>query len=93
MSHRPGTKYDVFIVEIATRKIDSIIGEDMDSVLDRSEKSGRNTAELRVQTGNERVNDRLALEHALRRALERQEFALHYQQKLREIKEKYPWLK
>jgi EAL domain-containing protein (putative c-di-GMP-specific phosphodiesterase class I) len=31
---------------------------------------------------NERVNDRLALEHALRRALERKEFMLHYQQKV-----------
>jgi EAL domain-containing protein (putative c-di-GMP-specific phosphodiesterase class I) len=31
---------------------------------------------------NERVSDRLALESALRRAIERREFLLHYQQKL-----------
>jgi EAL domain-containing protein (putative c-di-GMP-specific phosphodiesterase class I) len=30
---------------------------------------------------NDRVNERLSLEHALRRALERKEFLLHYQQK------------
>ena len=50
------TLFDVVIYEIATRKIDAIIGKDM-RMWD-GEGSGRNTADLRKQTGQERVNDR-----------------------------------
>lgn len=48
--------YDVVIFEIASRKVDAVIGER----LRRWDGSGRgyNTAELRQQTGRERVNER-----------------------------------
>jgi hypothetical protein len=48
--------FDVVIYEIATRRIDTIIGTDMK--LWDGTGSGRNTADLRKQTGQERVNDR-----------------------------------
>ena len=52
--------YDVVIYEIATRKIDAIIGKDMKRW--DGTGSGRNTAELRQQTGEERINERYAVE-------------------------------
>lgn len=52
--------YDVVIYEKTTRRIDAIIGKGMKS-WDGS-GSGRNTAELRVQTGQERINERYACE-------------------------------
>ncbi len=52
--------FHVVIFEIATRKIDSVIGTNMK--LWDGTGSGRNTAELRQQTGQERVNDRYAVE-------------------------------
>jgi hypothetical protein len=52
--------YDVVIYEKATRKIDTIIGENMKSW--DGNGSGRNTAELRVQTGRERINERYECE-------------------------------
>ncbi len=48
--------YDVVIFEKSTRKIDTIIGTNMKSW--DGNGSGRNTAELRVQTGQERINER-----------------------------------
>lgn len=48
--------YDVVIYEIATRRIDAVIGVDMRGW--DGNGSGRGTAELRQQTGRERVNDR-----------------------------------
>lgn len=48
--------HDVVIYEKTTRKIDTIIGTKMKSWDGRG--SGRNTAELRMQTGQERINDR-----------------------------------
>jgi hypothetical protein len=47
--------YDVVIYEKATRKIDAAIGERMKSFAGKG--TGRNTAELRVQTGKERINE------------------------------------
>lgn len=47
--------YDVVIYEKATRKIASIIGTNMRSY--DGEGSGHNTAEMRVQTGQERINE------------------------------------
>jgi len=49
-------RYDVVIYEKATRKIDAIIGKNMKSW--DGTGNGRNTAELRIQTGLERINDR-----------------------------------
>ena len=48
--------YDVVIYEIATGKIDAVIGKDMKSW--DGVGSGRSTAEMRMQTGQERINDR-----------------------------------
>lgn len=47
--------YDVVIYEKATRKIDAVIGTNMRSWDGRG--TGRSSAELRVQTGQERIND------------------------------------
>jgi hypothetical protein len=47
---------DVVIFEKATRKVDAVIGKDMKRWPGYG--SGRNTAELRLQTGQEKVNDR-----------------------------------
>ena len=46
----------------------------------RAKEHGRNNFQFYTAEMNERVNERLALENALRRALERNEFLLHYQQ-------------
>lgn len=46
--------YDVVIFEKTSRKIESVIGKEMRSWYGTG--SGRNTAELRVQTGFERIN-------------------------------------
>jgi hypothetical protein len=51
--------FDVVIYELASRKIDAIIGKDM-SLWDGT-GTGRNTADLRKQTGEERINDRFAV--------------------------------
>ena len=48
--------YDVVIYEKATRKIDAIIGTKMKSW--DGNGGGRNTAELRMQTGQEQINER-----------------------------------
>jgi hypothetical protein len=47
--------YDVVIYEKATRKIDAVIGTNLKSW--DGHGTGRNTAELRVQTGLERINE------------------------------------
>ena len=47
--------YDVVIYEKATRKIDTFIGRGMRSW--DGTGSGRNTAEMRMQTGQERINE------------------------------------
>ena len=48
----------------------------------RAKEHGRSNFQFYTSEMNERVNERLALENALRRALERQELILHYQQKV-----------
>ena len=47
--------FDVVIYEIATQHIDAVIGKNMP--LDDGTGSGRNTADLRKQTGRERINE------------------------------------
>lgn len=56
MKEEPEKLYDVVIYEIATGKIDSIIGRQMRQW--DGNGSGRNSADLRVQTGKSRVNDK-----------------------------------
>jgi EAL domain-containing protein (putative c-di-GMP-specific phosphodiesterase class I) len=48
----------------------------------RAKDHGRNNFQFYTSEMNERVNERLALEHALRRALERNELLLHYQRRV-----------
>jgi hypothetical protein len=52
--------FDVVIYENGSRKVDAIIGTNMK--LWDGEGTGRNTADLRKQTGEERINDRYAVE-------------------------------
>jgi len=61
-------------------------GEDADTLLKnadtalyRAKEQGRNNYQLYSPAMNARAFERLALENALRRAMERQEFLLHYQ--------------
>lgn len=56
MSTQTEPLFDVVIYERATREIESIIGRDMKQWDGCG--SGRNTVELRVQTGLERINDK-----------------------------------
>jgi diguanylate cyclase (GGDEF)-like protein len=53
-----------------------------DAAMYRAKEHGRSNFQFYTSEMNERVSDRLALENALRRALERREFLLHYQQKV-----------
>lgn len=56
MSLETEQRFDVVIFHKKTREIDSIIGKSMRR--HDGTGSGRNTAELRKQTGQERCNDR-----------------------------------
>jgi len=53
-----------------------------DAAMYRAKDHGRNNFQFYTSEMNERINERVALENALRRALERNEFVLHYQQKV-----------
>jgi predicted signal transduction protein with EAL and GGDEF domain len=64
-------------------------GQDVDTLLKnadaamyRAKEQGRNNIQFYTAEMNQRVSERLALENALRRALERKEFILHYQQRV-----------
>jgi len=53
-----------------------------DAAMYRAKERGRNNFQFFTAEMNERVNERLALESALRRALERRELVLHYQSRV-----------
>jgi diguanylate cyclase (GGDEF)-like protein len=64
-------------------------GPDVDTLLKnadvamyRAKEAGRNNFQFFTAEMNQLVNERLQLENSLRRALERNEFRLHYQQKV-----------
>jgi diguanylate cyclase (GGDEF)-like protein len=50
-----------------------------DTAMYRAKENGRNNYQFYIPEMNTRVSERLALENGLRRALERNEFILHYQ--------------
>jgi diguanylate cyclase (GGDEF)-like protein len=53
-----------------------------DAAMYRAKDHGRNNFQFYTSEMNERINERVVLENALRRALERDEFVLHFQQKV-----------
>ena len=53
-----------------------------DAAMYRAKDHGRNNFQFYTAEMNERVTERLAMESALRRAIEREEFVLHYQQRV-----------
>jgi diguanylate cyclase (GGDEF)-like protein len=63
------------------RDVDTLL-KNADAAMYRAKDHGRSNFQFYTSEMNERVNERLALENALRRALERNELILHYQQKV-----------
>jgi predicted signal transduction protein with EAL and GGDEF domain len=62
------------------RDVDTLL-KNADAAMYRAKEHGRSNFQFYTSEMNARVSERLALENALRRALERNELTLHYQQK------------
>ena len=63
------------------RDVDTLL-KNADAAMYRAKEHGRSNFQFYTSEMNERVSERLALESALRRALERNELTLHYQEKV-----------
>ncbi|MGH8691160.1 MAG: putative bifunctional diguanylate cyclase/phosphodiesterase [Burkholderiales bacterium] len=63
------------------RDVETLL-KNADAAMYRAKEGGRSNFQFYTSEMNERVNERLVLENALRRALERDELILHYQQKV-----------
>jgi diguanylate cyclase (GGDEF)-like protein len=61
--------------------VDTLL-KNADTAMYRAKEHGRSNFQFYTAEMNERVTERLAMEGALRRAIERREFALHYQQRV-----------
>ncbi|HWM43916.1 MAG TPA: EAL domain-containing protein [Burkholderiales bacterium] len=62
------------------RDVETLL-KNADAAMYRAKEHGRSNFQFYTSEMNERVSERLSLENALRRALERSELTLHYQQK------------
>jgi predicted signal transduction protein with EAL and GGDEF domain len=63
------------------RDVDTLL-KNADTAMYRAKEHGRSNFQFYTAEMNERVNERLAMESALRRAIDRREFLLHYQQRV-----------
>jgi diguanylate cyclase (GGDEF)-like protein len=63
------------------RDVDTLL-RNADAAMYRAKEHGRNNVQFYTSEINARISERVALENALRRALERDELALHYQRKI-----------
>ena len=61
--------------------VDTLL-KNADTAMYRAKEHGRSNFQFYTAEMNERVTERLAMENALRRAIERREFLLHFQQRV-----------